>query len=373
MAASEFDLVPIPIQRQIRADQWTPPADIRIVSADDHNLEADHLFEERLPKALRSRAPRLWRNPETRELHMYVGDESFAPPGVSTIGHECEGFWDVRKRLEAMDAENVTATVLYHGQLMALNRIIGKDDELYIGCMHVYNEWLAEYMRADPERLIGVAVLPSFLAPETTRDEIERIRELGFRAMQIPSYPRGIRYNSRDLDPMWAAIAESGIPLSFHVTATQEFFGFGSLGANLNRNLAPFRPLLGQLIMSGVLERHPGLRLVFAEGGATWVADAIAGMDRIFRAYYTILKPKLKELPSHYWYRQCHATFMDDPIALKLVEEIGAENMMWSLDYPHPEGVHGFVGDVGKQIYDAIGHERAKLVLGGNAARLYGI
>jgi len=370
---TDFDLIPIPIEREVPVDHWTPPADIRIISADDHNLEMDNLFVERLPSHLRERAPRQWRDPETRELFMYVGEESFAPPGISTIGQECEGFWDMDARLRAMDAEGVTASVIYHGQLMALNRIIGQDNELYTACMHVYNDWLAEYLSPAGDRLVGVAVLPSFLQPETTREEISRIHDLGFRAMQIPSYPRGIRYNSREYDPMWEAITDSGIPLSFHVTATQEFFGYGSLGANLNRNLAPFRPLLGQLIMSGVLERHPGLRLVFAEGGATWVADAIAGMDRIFRAYYTILKPQLKEMPSHYWYRQCHATFMDDPVALKLVDEIGAENIMWSLDYPHPEGVHGMVGPVSKQIYETIGHDKAKLILGGNAARVYRI
>jgi predicted TIM-barrel fold metal-dependent hydrolase len=367
----DFDLIPLPIDRKVGADRWTPPADIRIISADDHNLEADHLFVERLPKQFRDRAPRQWRDPETRELHLLVGDKAFNPPGVSTIGHECEGFWDRDARIRAMDSENVEASVLYHGQLMALNGIIGTDNELYTACMHVYNEWLAEYVRPVSDRLVGVAVLPAFLRPETARDEVKRIQELGYRALQMPSYPRGVRYNSREMDPLWEAIADAGIPLSFHVTATLEFHGYGSLGANLNRNLAPFRSVCGQLIMSGVLERHPGLQLVFAEGGASWVADAIAGMDRIFRAYYTILKPQLKELPSYYWRRQCHASFMDDPLAMKLIDDIGPETVMWSLDFPHPEGVFGFVGEISKSIYDTIGHEKAKLVLGGNAARVY--
>ena len=121
-----------------------------------------------------------------------------------------------------------------------------------------------------------------------------------------------------------------------------------------------------------MFERHPNLIVVFAEGGIAWVADAVAAMDRVFRAYYTILKPKLAQLPSYYWHRNCHATFMDDPVGIEQMHRIHADNAMWSIDYPHPESCYGYAGDVAKSIYDAVGHEDAKKILGGNAARLYG-
>src|SRR5438093_1184272 len=109
--------------------------------------------------------------------------------------------------------------------------------------MDVYNEWLAEHTKPAKERLVGVAMLPSFLEPETARDQVQKIKGLGFKTMQMPSYPRGIRYNSREMDPVWEAMVESGLPLSFHVTAFMEFSGYGSLGANVSRNMSPFRPL----------------------------------------------------------------------------------------------------------------------------------
>lgn len=371
MSAPDIDLIPNPIDRIVRADRWVPPADIRFISADDHLLEMDHLFEERLPEPFKSRAPQIWRDPETRHVHVRMGDRAFDPPGIGTIGHECPGFWDRDERLKAMDGEGIEASVLYHGQAQALNYLIGTDPELYFACMDVYNEWLAEYTAPTTGRLVGTAILPSFLKPETARDQMQKIKALGFRTVQMPSYPKGVRYNSREMDPVWEAVVESGLPLSFHVTATLEFSGWGSLGANLNRNLSPFRPLLGQLIFSGLFDRFPELQIVFAEGGATWVADAIEGMDRICRSYHSILKPRLAELPSTYWRRNCYATFMDDPIALRLLDIIGANRVMWSLDYPHPEGVFGYAADVAKSIYDAVGHEQAKMILGGTAARLY--
>jgi predicted TIM-barrel fold metal-dependent hydrolase len=372
MDALDFDLIPIPLERKVAADAWRPPADIRLISADDHHLEMDHLFEERLPAKFQSRAPKFWRDPATRELHVEIAGRAFNPPGIGTIGQECPGFWDLGERLRVMDSEGIYGSVLYHGQLQSLNAIIADDPELYTACIDVYNEWLIEHLAPAKDRLVGVPVLPSFLKPETARDQMQKLVGLGYRTVQMPSYPRGVRYNSREMDPVWEAVVEAGVPLSFHVTAYQEFQGYGSLGANVSRNLSPFRNLLGQLVFSGVFERHPDITVGFAEGGIAWVADAIAGMDRVFRSYYTILKPKLENLPSFYWKRNCFATFMDDPVGVELMHRIGADNAMWSIDFPHPESVFGYAGEVAKSVYDALGHDDAKKVLGGNAARVYG-
>ncbi len=373
MAVTEINVIPIPKDRVVPHNSWRPPADIRMISADDHNLEVDHLFEEGVPANLKDRAPKIWRDKETGLVHLEYKGRSYDPPGVGTIGHECAGFWDRDERLRAMGSEGIEASVLYHGQLQALNGIIGEDPEMYIACMDAYNEWLIDYTRPTNNRLIGVAMLSSFLKPETARDQMQKIKQLGYKSVQMPSYPKGVRYNSREMDPVWSAVVESGIPLSFHVTAFREFSGWGSLGANVARNMSPFRPLLGQLIFSGVFERHPDLKVVFAEGGIAWVADSVYSMDGVCRSYYTILKPQLAHLPSYYWKRNCMATFMDDPIGIELMDRIGADNVMWSIDYPHPESAYGRCGEIAKHIYDTLGHEKAKKVLGGNAAALYQI
>lgn len=373
MESVDFDLIPIPIDRKVPADSWRPPADIRMISADDHALEADHLWEERPPPKFKDRAPQFWRDAETGHLHMKVKGRDLVAPGVGGIAFECPGFWDIDERLHAMDSEGIEGSVIYHGQLQALNAIFGEDPELYVACMDVYNQWLSEYTRPAGKRLAGVAMLTSFLNPETARDQMQKIKQLGYRAVMMPSYPRGIRYNSREMDPVWTAIEKSGLPLSFHISAVQEFFGYGSMGANYTRNMSPFRPHLAQLIFSAVLERHPKLTVAFVEGGISWVAGALADMDKIFRSCHTMLRPRLPQMPSYYWKRQCLASFMEDQVGIELIDRIGADNVMWSLDYPHPESVYGYAGSVAKDIYNAVGHEKAKKILGGNAARLYGL
>ena len=60
-------------------------------------------------------------------------------------------------------------------------------------------------------------MLPTIFEPDATRDYIEKLKAWGFNAMEIPSYPADVRYNSSKMAPMWDAIEESGIALSFHI------------------------------------------------------------------------------------------------------------------------------------------------------------
>jgi predicted TIM-barrel fold metal-dependent hydrolase len=366
----KFETIPFPKDRLVPSPSWKPPHDIRLISADDHTMEVENLWENKLPAKWKDRAPKHWR--DASGWHMEIGGRSLDVPGLNQeLTEGCEGLWNRDARIEHMDAEGIDASLLFHGRFQALNSL--QDDELYTACAEVYNESLAEYCQPVANRLIGVAVLPSFRSPKTARSQLERIKRLGFKAVQMPSFPRGIRYNSMEMEPLWEALEESGIPLSFHVTAVLEFTGNGSTGANLTRNLAPFRPLLGQLTFAGIFERHPNLQVVFTEGGIGWVAQTLFDMDQVCRTYYSELKPKLTELPSFYWRRQCHATFMNDPPGLANLEFIGVDNALWSVDFPHPEGINGFAGEVAKSVYETVGHDDARKILGGNAAKIWGI
>ena len=66
--------------------------------------------------------------------------------------------------------------------------------------------------------------------------------------------------------------------------------------------------------------------------GASWVAPSITGADKIYRDYYSVLRPRIEHKPSYYWHKNCWTTFMDDPAALDLIDWIGEDKMMWSID-----------------------------------------
>jgi predicted TIM-barrel fold metal-dependent hydrolase len=360
-----------PKDRELSKGDWTPPAGTRFVSSDDHLMEVPHLWEDRLKGADKDRAPKFWQD-ERGIFHMEVEGVSYNTPGFDLEFPEGRpGFWDTQSRLEDMDAEGIDASITFHSRAASLIRM--QDKDLWFKCMDVFNEWLSEWRMAAPDRLFPVAYLPTFFKPEMTRDYLQKVKELGFKAIEIPSSPRGVRYNGKEMLPMWEAIAESGLPLSIHIGVNLEFSGSGALGANLNRNLQPFNALFGQLVFSGLFDRFPDLRIVFTEGGAAWVAPTISGADKIYRDYATAIRPKIEHAPSYYWHKNCWTTFMDDPVALDLVDWIGEDKMMWSIDYPHPEGVFGESMSIAKKIYDRLGEKRFKKIVGGNAAALWGI
>ena len=95
--------------------------------------------------------------------------------------------------------------------------------------------------------------------------------------------------------------------------------------------------ILAAVIAANVLERYPHVRIAFGESGCGWIPYALDRMDFEWEDRFTDLGLKMK--PSDYWRRQCKATFQFDRIGLKLIEDMGAESLMWGSDYPHGDGL----------------------------------
>ncbi len=367
-----IDLINWPMNRSTVDDGWRPPTGTVIVSVDDHGIEEMHLWENRLKGADKDRAPRLWRGDDNK-FHMKVGEVDYDVPGLdSDIGEGRPGMWDRDARLKDMDAEGIDKSLFFHSRAMSLVRM--EDKEFFTRCMDAYNEWLAEYCAAAPDRLIGVGILPTIYNPEASRDYLQKLKQMGIKALEIPSAPKNVPYNSSKMEPLWEAIAESGIPVMFHVGAYLEFRGAGATGANLTKNLGPYRPLWSILAFSGILERHPGLKVVFCEGGFGWVPWTLQDADRVYQSYGTELKPKLAQLPSYYFRRQCYAAYMQDDVGLKLAGEYGmTDNLLWSCDYPHGESVFGNSRGEIRKAFELLGEEKAKDVVGRNAIKLWNL
>ena len=95
--------------------------------------------------------------------------------------------------------------------------------------------------------------------------------------------------------------------------------------------------VLTSMIFSGVLEHYPRIRLVLGESGIGWIPYVLWRMDAEWEDQFKDLS--LKMPPSEYWKRQCWATYQTDPIGVKLLDELGADKVMWGSDFPHPDGV----------------------------------
>jgi uncharacterized protein len=127
--------------------------------------------------------------------------------------------------------------------------------------------------------------------------------------------------------------------------------------------------VLMSIIFAGVLEHHPTLKIVIGEAGTGWIPYILDRMDTEWEDQFKELDLKMK--PSEYWYRQCYATYQSDPVGVKLLEELGVDNIMWGSDFPHPDGIWP---DSQEYIQRELGHlpdaVRKKIVCD-NAAKLY--
>lgn len=358
------------------------PAGTVVVSADDHISEAEHLWEDRLPAEFKDRAPKLWRDADG--FHSEIGGIQLGP-----IPPEARpGMYDLEERIKDADAEGVAKAILFPQRSLQLVRV--EDRDVRHACLVAYNEWLGEHLAPYPDRLYGVALL-NWWDAKGARDNIQAIKDLGFKLMMIPVAPRDVQYNDPALELLWSAIEESGIPISIHVgESLMPESGPGGLGTTLLmvQSGHHFRRIFGLLTYSGVLQRHPELKVVFTEGGLGWIAPALFEADKAYHdfdaefsgrasgfSFSKEVDPNLFQKPAHppsyYWFQNCYATFQHDPVGLDLLDRIGWDRVMWATDYAHREGVLANVQTVIEDIFNRVSVEKAQAIVGGTAMELW--
>jgi predicted TIM-barrel fold metal-dependent hydrolase len=250
------------------------------------------------------------------------------------------GGWDPVERLKDQDYDGVEGEVLY--TTLGFRLFWLEHAGLQRACFRVYNDWLAEFCSHSPHRLVGLALI-SLYDIEAARAELRRASSLGHRGAMIwLSPPAGApSYSSTVYDPFWAEAQELGLPLVLHEnTGGGESRLSPSSYWNENISLGTIvRPhevqrTLGVLILSGVLERFPGLKLVSAENGTDWLPWFI-GRVEASAARAGSYPTKLSLKPIDYLRRQIYFTYIDEPHAVENRGIIGVDRLMFSTDYPH--------------------------------------
>jgi predicted TIM-barrel fold metal-dependent hydrolase len=347
-----------------------------VFSMDSHVVEPRPLWQERLPAHLRDRALRAERRDgyivmtaDGRDLHrMQVGDGNSDNPRI--------GGTNPQLRFQDMRRDGIDAELLFPNLGMMCYAI--DDAELGFACMRVYNDWLMESFGAYPDTFVPTAVLPMRDVAETL-DEFRRVVALGYRSVMLPTLPPlGLRYNNKEFDPIWAFAQDKGIPLAFHVASgltpiTER--GPGAAIINYQRLGFATQELIVYMVAGGALDRHPQLTMVVIEAGASWMVSLGERLDEVNAAHHYYVKPKLSRKPSEILYSQVKATFQFDRACLQTIDTTGHRCLMWASDYPHLEGTFPRSHEVIDQVFAGIplAPDVQADILGGTAARLYGI
>ena len=173
----------------------------RIISADDHVNPSPLIYAERMPAEFRDRAPRVEQRGD-REMLVFEGKETpfFNLSGAAGTDAKSveilsktkevgrKGGWDPDARIEDMDYDGVDAAVLFGAGLGGGIEMQPANRPLRFAMMQVYNDWLAEYCRSHPDRLVGIAEIPVWDA-ELALKEAQRAAEAGLRGVTIPAIP----------------------------------------------------------------------------------------------------------------------------------------------------------------------------------------
>jgi len=129
------------------------------------------------------------------------------------------------------------------------------------------------------------------------------------------------------------------------------------------------------MILSGLLERYPNVRVVFGEAGLGWVPYLLARLDHEYDKYRDLIHDAtLTMRPRDYFRRQVFLTYEEDNLGIELLPHIGATNVLWASDYPHgdstwPHSRQAIVESGLGQLDEA----DRRLILWDNAASLYNI
>jgi predicted TIM-barrel fold metal-dependent hydrolase len=379
---------------------------IHVVDADTHLTEPHDLWTARAPKGWVDRVPQV-REVDGRPMWTIdgevfgraVGAAVVLPDGEKSLGTEFMRFGidevhagasSVEPRLAMMDALGIYAQIVYPnvvgfgGQRFA--DVV--DPTLKVLCATIFNDAMAEFQEQSVNRMFPMALLP-WWDLEAAIAEVARAHALGLRGVNTNADPQNEGFPDladRHWDPLWEACADLGMPVNFHIGASATSMSWlGSMpwpSLDEERKLAlgslmvmisNFRTI-GNLLLSGVLERHPTLQIVSVESGLGWIPFMLEGLDYELGECAPHIAEHLSMKPSEYFRRQVHACYWFEREHLSAaIDALGSDNILFETDFPHPTCLYpdplsraaGPLADVDPGV-------RRKL-LSTNAARLYRI
>lgn len=328
-----------------------------VIDSDRHVVEPDDLWLTYMPEAMRDGAPK-----PTGPRSMFVEFDGVVGPPPSNFrqGGRSNGLlpfyaderyesaaavdFDAASQVAAMDREGIDLAVMFPTRGLVVFGLAGVAPDLVESAATAYNSWLADFCSSGGGRLHGVGAI-SLYDVEGARREVRRcVEELGFVGIFIrPNPVLGRPLHHPDYEPLWREIAEAGVPLCIHEGASvslpqvavdrfEEHAYWHACTHPMEQQMA-----MASLVLGGVLERNPELRVAFLECGAGWLPYWMWRLDEAAELDEHEL-PELSLEPSEYIRRQCFVSAdTDEDTAPTASEALDGGNMLWGSDYPHPD------------------------------------
>ncbi|MER7673212.1 amidohydrolase family protein [Kitasatospora sp. NPDC096128] len=246
---------------------------------------------------------------------------------------------DVKARLAAMDQQGVDVQLVspspshYH---------YWADQDLARRLYETANSATAAHCAQAPERLLGLGLVP-MQHPELALHALDHALGLGLRGVEISSHAPGRELSDPAYEPFWAWAQETEAVLFLHPFGCtlderlDQWYLSNTVGQPTENAVA-----LSHLIFSGVLDRHPGLRIIAAHGGG-YLPTHIGRSDHAWRT-----RPDARSCeqpPSSYLRRLWFDSLVHDPAVLReLIRTAGADRVLLGSDFPFDMGTEDPLG-----------------------------
>ncbi len=358
-----------------------------LFSADSHVVETEDCYADIDPK-FRDRRPRAIEDPEQGAVMLVPGMDFRIPAGMLSRAGIPYDQWaqpqswaelnpaghDPKARLAIQDEENVSGEVIYPsvGMVICLHPEVAYRK----ACFEAYNRWLAEFCATDPKRLIGIgmAAIPS---PEEGVRELQEIARMGFRGVMLCGDASFEDYDHPSYDPVWEAAIGLGLPISFHILTGRESYGMEVRGPKVIQQIVTIRGnqnIVMMMVLSGVFDRHPELRVVMVENDAGWLPHFCFRLDHAWERHRWSLEIGAIERPPSEYVNECvYATFQDDTSVRHVIDAVNLDRIMWATDFPHGDGTYPDSRKVADEVTEGMTMEQKHAVVYGNATALYGL
>jgi predicted TIM-barrel fold metal-dependent hydrolase len=365
----------------------------KMLSSDSHVIEPPDLWEKRLDRRFRERAPHVVQEADG-DWWIVDGYRTNSFQGGAQVGKRFDTpqelkpaarFTEVRPgaylpeaHLTDNEPDGVYGSVLYPTEGLLLFSV--PDSALLTAIFRAYNDWIADFCSAAPSRLKGIAMINVDDVPEAVT-ELERCRQRGLAGAMITVYPPEPRaYDHPDYEPFWAAAQDLDMPLSLHIATNrpspqQAWEEFRVIKPSLFANADHWvRVSLGHAIFSGVFERYPRLYIGSVEHELSWIPHFLDRLDYTYtqRAQRQGWQRfKSAALPSDFFHRNVFLSFQEDLLGIRDRALIGVDSLMWGSDYPHTEATFPRSQQILERILADVPAPEREKITSSNVARLY--
>jgi predicted TIM-barrel fold metal-dependent hydrolase len=378
-----------------------------VVDADSHWSEPADLFTKRAPAAIADRVPRVEEVDGQRAwifdgnpMGRYSAGGVIARDGSKESSHKAlfeweheeihAGAYDPAVRLQVLDECGIDAQIIFPSTIGLGGQDLGMADDpaLARAVIEIYNDAMAEIQADSNDRLLPLPVMPAWDVA-TCVAEARRVAALGARGVNMTSDPDDL--GAPDLantawDPFWDVCSELQLPVHFHIGASvtaMTFFGkypWASHPQNTQLAIGGTLLFIGNarvvtnLILSGMFDRHPDLKMVSVESGCGWIPFILEALDYEMAENAPQELAQLRKPPSEYFRSNLYATFWFESNRNKLpdlIDAVGEDNILFETDFPHPTCLYPSPLASVEAKMATLAPEVRRKIMGENARKLY--